>query len=87
MRISLSFTGPFMASLYPFCALVMLHLYSFRRSELGDFAYERMAATWPELRSLKLGAADVSGGKPIASVGCDRSTEALSISGEVACRV
>ena len=62
-------TEPLLTSLYPFSALVTLDLNAFCTSELDDAAYERISATWPELRSLKLGAADVSRAKPVASVG------------------
>ncbi|KAF8123233.1 hypothetical protein EV363DRAFT_1356647 [Boletus edulis] len=55
---SFSLTEPLLASLYPFSMLVTLDLNAFSTSKLDDVAYERMAATWPGLRSLKLGTAD-----------------------------
>ena len=69
MLHSFPLTEPLLASLYPFSALVTLDLDSFCTRELDDAAYERIAATWPELRSLKLGAADMSRAEPVASVG------------------
>lgn len=56
-------------SLYPFSALVTLDLNAFCTSVLDDAMYERMAVAWPELKSLKIGAADESRGEPVASVG------------------
>ncbi|KAF8121208.1 hypothetical protein EV363DRAFT_1435932, partial [Boletus edulis] len=64
-----SLTEPSLASLNSFSALHTLDLSSFCTSDLNDAVYARMAATWPELRCLKMGTADISNGKPVASVG------------------
>ncbi|KAG6379444.1 hypothetical protein JVT61DRAFT_11920 [Boletus reticuloceps] len=64
-----SLREPFLASLNSFSALHTLDLSSFCTSDLDDAVYARMAATWPELRCLKMGTADISNGKPVASVG------------------
>ncbi|KAH0832412.1 hypothetical protein J3R83DRAFT_13451 [Lanmaoa asiatica] len=69
LHSSFPLTEPLLASLYAFSSLVALDLDSFCASELDDAAYERMAGAWPELRSLKVGTADGSRGKPVASVG------------------
>ena len=58
-----------LASLYAFSALRTLALSSFRPLVLDDAAYVRMAATWPELRCLKVGTTAVYKKKPVASVG------------------
>ncbi|KAG8214928.1 hypothetical protein J3R82DRAFT_10115 [Butyriboletus roseoflavus] len=69
LHSSFPLTEPILASLYAFSSLVTLDMNAFCASELDDAAYERMAGAWPELRSLKVGAADVSRMKPVASVG------------------
>ena len=69
LHSSFPLTEPLVASLYAFSSLVTLDMNAFCASELDDAAYERMAGAWPELRSLKMGAADVTRVKPVASVG------------------
>lgn len=61
---------PVLQHLYLFAALRRLDMRSFCTSSLDDAAYARMAASWPELRSLKMGTTDVNKEiKPAASVG------------------
>lgn len=72
-RRALHFSFPLkeslLESLYAFSSLVTLDVNSFCASELDDAAYAQMAGAWPELKSLKVGATDVSRAKPRASVG------------------
>jgi hypothetical protein len=62
-------TKALLTSLYAFSALRTLDLSSFCSVVLVDATYGRMAATWPELRCLKVGTTDMFKGKPMASVG------------------
>lgn len=68
LHASFPLTEPLLGSLYAFSSLVTLDVDSFCASELDDAAYERIAGAWPELKSLKVGAADVSRATPVASV-------------------
>ena len=63
-------TEALLASLYAFSALRTLDLNSFCTGALDDATYARMAATWPELRCLKMGTTAFSEMGPVrASVG------------------
>ncbi|KAG9308448.1 hypothetical protein JVU11DRAFT_11787 [Chiua virens] len=62
-------SSPLLTSISLFPALNELDLSTYCTAELDDKAYETWLAGWTQLKSLKMGVADVSKVKPVATVG------------------